>query len=157
KADALLHDNVQEAIRLDGELEGQRRLVRVLADQVGLLRTEADRAEAKRQGKQREALIERLARKLADADAIAVQLQDDVAQVEKRFRQVIELREQVRAAFNVSSSHARAARDAAEGCALSANAMRALLSYELFRVGAKPFLGGTPRLCGRLVCRADYV
>ena len=86
----------------------------------------------------------RFEKKLAQADAEAVELQELIAQAEKKFRKIITLRSDARAAWPIADSHANAAAGTAEGAALSGGAVAKLLQFEFYRVGARPFLGGRP-------------
>jgi hypothetical protein len=141
---ALLADDDAKAAKLDVELENQRRLARGHRDKGKLLELEAENEAAARRMREHEGLVQRFAKKLSDADMIAVELQADVALVEKKFRKIIELREQAREGFAVRTPHAAAAAGAPEGCALAGAAVKTLLAYELYRIGARPFLGGHP-------------
>jgi hypothetical protein len=139
---ALLSDDDAKAARLDVELENQRRLARGFRDKIKLLEVEAEHEAAERRMREHEGLVQRFEKKLNDADAIAVELQADVALVEKKFRKIIALREEARAAFAVRTPHAAAAAGAPDGCALAGGAVKTLLMYELYRVGHRAFLGG---------------
>jgi hypothetical protein len=144
QARLLAGDPAAEIAVLDAEMAGLRDEAGIERDRIALLveavRQEENAAALKRRGD----LINRFAAKLAKADELAAELQEDIAKVEKTFRRIIVLREEARAAFAVQSSHANAAATAIEGCAMSGPAVRALLSYELYRVSARPVLGGTP-------------
>lgn len=94
--------------------------------------------------RRRAELVVRFEKKLAAADTAAGELQDLVAQAETKFRIVIALREEARAAWPLADAHHNAVALTAEGCALSGHAVKVLLSYELYRIGARPFLGGRP-------------
>jgi hypothetical protein len=139
---ALLADDDAKAAKLDAELEAQRRLLRGHRDKIKLLEVEAEHEAAERRVREHEGLVQRFAKKLADADALAAELQADVALVEKKFRRIIALREEARAGFAVRTPHAAAAAGAPEGCALAGAAVKTLLMHELYRIGARPFLGG---------------
>jgi hypothetical protein len=139
---ALLADNDAKAARLDAELENQKRLARGHGDKIRLLEVEAEHEAADRRVREHEGLVQRFAKKLSDADVIAAELQADIALVEKKFRKIIALREEARAGFAVRTPHAAAAAGAPDGCALAGAAVKTLLMYEFYRVGARPFLGG---------------
>ena len=94
--------------------------------------------------KRRADLVVRFEKKLAQADAEAVELQELLAQAEKKFRKIITLRSDARAAWPIGDSHANAVAGTAEGAALSGAAVKRLLSWHLYRIGARPFLGGRP-------------
>jgi hypothetical protein len=141
---ALLADDDPTAAKLYAELETLRGLARGHADKVALLEAEAAREEADAVIKRRADLTVRFEKKLAQADAEAVELKDLIAQAEKKFRKIITLRTDARAAWPIADSHANAAAGTAEGAALSGGAVAKLLQYEFYRVGARPFLGGRP-------------
>ena len=96
---ALLADdtNALDAIeltvsRLQRTAQRQQERLRLLAAQV-----QAD--EAAEIAKRRQALRERFAKKLAEADAAAVELQETVARAVVLFRKIIDIRETARAAW----------------------------------------------------------
>ena len=113
-------------------------------ERLRLLQQQAEQEEQAAVQKRRAALRERFAKKLAEADADAVELQTALAQVVRLYRRIIEVRESARAAWPISDAHHNAAVGAIEGACLSGSAVRALLSYEFYRVSADPFLGGVP-------------
>ena len=141
---ALLADDDPTAAKLYAELETLRGLARGHADKVALLEAEAAREEVEAVAKRRADLIVRFEKKLAQADAEAEELQNLLAQAEKKFRRIIELRTDARAAWPIGNSHTNAAAGTAEGAALSGAAVKRLLSWHLYRIGARPFLGGRP-------------
>ena len=94
--------------------------------------------------KRRADLVVRFEKKLAESDREADELQNLLAQAEKKFRRIIELRTDARAAWPIGDSHANAVAGTAEGAALSGAAVKRLLSWHLYRIGARPFLGGRP-------------
>jgi hypothetical protein len=141
---ALLADDDPTAAKLYAELETLRLSARGYADKVALLEAEAVREEADAVIKRRADLVVRFEKKLAQADAEAVELQELIAQAEKKFRKIITLRSDARAAWPIADSHANAAAGTAEGAALSGGAVAKLLQFEFYRVGARPFLGGRP-------------
>jgi hypothetical protein len=143
---ALLGSDDKAVDALDAELAELRKQAGRHGERIGLLTIQVEREAGERRLRERAGLIERFAKKLNDADAIAVELQDDVARAEKKFRAIISLREEARAAFAVHSSHAQAAAGAPEGCAMAGGAVATLLAFELYRIGYKPFLGGGPHM-----------
>jgi hypothetical protein len=114
------------------------------ADRIRLLEEQARQEEAAAVVKRRADLTVRFEKKLAEADRDADELQTLVAAAEKKFRRIIELRSDARAAWPIADSHANAAAGTAEGAALSGGAVAKLLQFEFYRVGARPFLGGRP-------------
>ena len=114
------------------------------ADRIKLLEEQARQEEAAAVVKRRGDLVVRFEKKLAEADREADELQNLLAQAEKKFRRIIELRTDARAAWPIGDSHANAVAGTAEGAALSGAAVKRLLSWHLYRIGARPFLGGRP-------------
>jgi hypothetical protein len=137
-------DAARDIAKLDSEIADLVQAAQVETDRIALLEAEAAREEDAAIAKRRAALTDRFAAKLAEADALAEQLQGDLAKVEKIFRAIIALREDARAAWPAGDSHTAAVAETAEGCALSGIAVATLLKYELYRIGARPFLGGHP-------------
>ena len=114
------------------------------ADRIRLLEEQARQEEAAAVVKRRGDLVVRFEKKLQMADAKADELQATLAKAEQLFREIITLRTDARAAWPIGDSHANAAAGTAEGAALSGAAVKRLLSWHLYRIGARPFRGGTP-------------
>jgi hypothetical protein len=129
---------------IEGELAGLQKAAVREADRIRLLEEQARQEEAAAIVKRRGDLVVRFEKKLAESDREADELQNLLAQAEKKFRRIIELRTDARAAWPIADSHANAAAGTAEGAALSGGAVAKLLQYEFYRVGARPFLGGRP-------------
>ena len=105
---ALLADDDPTAAKLYAELDTLRGLARGHADKVALLEAEAAREEIEAVAKRRADLVVRFEKKLAQADAEAEELQTLLAAAEKKFRRIIELRSDARAAWPLGNSHANA-------------------------------------------------
>jgi hypothetical protein len=144
RSKAILDEDDTTARKLDAQLEELQRDARIAGERVRLLEAEALREEADAVVKRRAELTVRFEKKLAEADREADELQNLVAAAEKKFRRIIELRSDARAAWPIGDSHANAAAGTAEGAALSGAAVARLLQFEFYRVGARPFLGGRP-------------
>ena len=144
RSKAILDEDDAAARKLDAELEELQREARIATERVRLLEEEAQREEADAVVKRRADLTVRFEKKLAEADREADELQELIAQAEKKFRKIITLRSDARAAWPIADSHANAAAGTAEGAALSGGAVAKLLQFEFYRVGARPFLGGRP-------------
>ena len=129
---------------IEGELAGLQKAAVRQADRIRLLEEQARQEEAAAVVKRRGDLVVRFEKKLAEADREADELQNLLAQAEKKFRRIIELRTDARAAWPIGDSHANAVAGTAEGAALSGAAVKRLLSWHLYRIGARPFLGGRP-------------
>jgi hypothetical protein len=114
------------------------------ADRIKLLEEQARQEEAEAVLKRRKDHVVRFTKKLADAEQVADELQATIEQADKLFRKLIQLREDARAAWWGSTPHEAALSISPDGCALSGIAIKALLMHEIYRVGARPFVGGTP-------------
>jgi hypothetical protein len=135
----------RDIAKIDNEIAILQQAARTEADRINLLEAEAKREAAAAAIKRQGELVNRFERTLAQADALAVDLQDKVLpDLLAKVRQIISLRERARAAFAVNSSSARAAAGSIEGCAMSAPAVMAMLAYEFYRISARPLLGGRP-------------
>jgi hypothetical protein len=133
--DALLRDDDKTAARLDAELEDLRRLSRAQRDKIGLLEAKAEREAAEARVKEKLGLIERIEWKLTERDAAAAELQAAIEGADKAFRKMINLARDVRAAWPW------AAHDLPP-MLIGEAAIVAAVKHELFRVGARPALGG---------------
>jgi hypothetical protein len=133
--DALLRDDDKTAVRLDAEVEELCRLSRAQRDKIGLLDAKAERQAAEARVKEKIGLIERIEKKLGERDAAAAELQATLEQADKAFRKMINLARDVRAAWPW------AAHDLPP-MLLGDAAIVAAVKHELFRVGARPALGG---------------
>jgi hypothetical protein len=129
---------------IEGELAGLQKASVRQADRIRLLEEQVRQEEAAAIVKRRGDLVVRFEKKLAESDREADELQNLLAQAEKKFRRIIELRTDARAAWPIGDSHANAVAGTAEGAALSGAAVKRLLSWHLYRIGCRPFLGGRP-------------
>jgi hypothetical protein len=129
---------------IEVELANLRKAHERQADRIKLLEQEAAREEAEAVAKKRADLVARFEKKLQMADAAADELQVTLAKAEQLFRTIIKHREDARAAWPLGDSHTNAIVGTAEGCALSGAAVKRLLSFHLYKIGARPFLGGRP-------------
>ena len=129
---------------IEGELAGLQKAAVRQADRIRLLEEQARQEEAAAVVKRRGDLVVRFEKKFAEVRREADELQNLLAQAEKKFRRIIELRTDARAAWPIGDLHANAVAGTAEGAALSGAAVKRLLSWHLYRIGARPFLGGRP-------------
>jgi hypothetical protein len=144
RAKAILDEDDVAARKLDAQLEELRRDARIGADRIKLLEEQARQEEADAVLQRRKAHVARFTKKLSDADQVADELQACVEKSDALFRKLITLREDARAAWWGSTPHEAALSISPDGCALSGIAIKALLMHEIYRVGARPFVGGTP-------------
>ena len=143
RAKAILDEDDAAARKLDAQLEELRRDARIGADRIKLLEDQARQEQADAVLQRRKAHVARFTKKLNDADQVADELQATIEQADKLFRKLITLREDARVAWWGSNSHENALAVSPDGAALSGIAVKALLMHEIYRVGARPFVGGT--------------
>jgi hypothetical protein len=127
----------RELLRLDAQIEEAERLARTHRDRVRLLEGRAAQEERERVAVRRRDLIERNAKKLAERDSAGAELQKTLATADAQFRKLIELTTEVAMAWSWEAPQIHAA-------ALSPATIKTLVAHEIFRVGARPFLGGRP-------------
>ena len=143
----LLANDANGLDAIETELAGLQKAAVRQADRIRLLEEQARQEEAAAVVKRRGDLVVRFEKKLAESDREADELQNLLAQAEKKFRRIIELRSDARAAWPIGDSHANAAAGTAEGAALSGAAVKRLLSWHLYRIGSRPFRGRPGRNC----------
>ena len=141
---ALLKDDDDTAAKLLLELEALRAVARGHADKIKLLEGEAENERREAILRNHQALIARFKKTLEDSDADLAEAANLQAQVFKKLTAGIDKRETARAAFSVRSAHARAGAESIDGAAMSAGAVMALFSYELYKISARPLMGGRP-------------
>jgi hypothetical protein len=144
RSQAILDEDDAAARKLDVQLEEAQRDARIAGERIRLLEQEALREEADAVLKRRKEHVARFTKKLSDADQVADELQACVEKSDALFRKLITLREDARVAWWGSNSHENALAVSPDGAALSGIAIKALLMHEIYRVGARPFVGGTP-------------
>ena len=140
----LLGDDDKRAAKLFAELESLRAVAAGHADKIKLLEAEVERERAANVVRRHKVLIDRFQKTLGEADEAAAKAAEHFAAGWEAISKAIDLRERARAAFAVRSSHARAAAEAVDGAALGAAAVIVLLEHYLYRLSAKPLLGGVP-------------
>ena len=141
---ALLADDTNALDAIELTVSRLQRTAGRQQERLRLLQAQVQADEADAVNKRRAALRERFAKKLAEADQAAVELQETVARAVVLYRKIIDIRETARAAWPISDSHLNAAVGALEGAALSGSAVKALLSYEFYRQSADPYQFGVP-------------
>jgi hypothetical protein len=146
KSRLLAGDHANALARLDQEIASLRHVRTVESDRIEVLQSEREREEAEERAQKRDSLTKEFEAILARSDAAGEELQSAVARVEEKFREVIRLREAARAMWPIGDSHTNAVAETAEGAALSAPAVKALLQFEMYRVGARVYQGGAPNL-----------
>jgi hypothetical protein len=114
------------------------------AARVKLFEQQVEQEQAAAALARRKEHVERFQKKLADADKVADELQACIENADKLFRKLITLREDARVSWWGTSAHENALSVSPDGAALSGIAVKALLMHEIYRVGARPFVGGSP-------------
>jgi hypothetical protein len=114
------------------------------AARVKLFEQQVEQAQAAAALARRQEHVERFQKKLADADKVADELQGTIEKADALFRKIITLREDARVSWWGTTSHENALSVSPDGAALSGIAVKALLMHEIYRVGARPFVGGSP-------------
>jgi hypothetical protein len=136
-------DTASAINRIDDEITALKRAERTERDRITLLTKQAEREEREGIARRRAATIARVETKLAEADALADELQAGILKNDQLFRRIVRIREDCRPVFSLGDSHINASINNHEGAALSAPAIVLLLRHDLYRVGARPFAGGT--------------
>jgi hypothetical protein len=145
RRDKLLLDGDEKALdAIEAEVANLQKAHERQVDRIRLLEAEAEREQADATLKRRQEHVARFTKKLADADQVADQLQATIEQADKLFRKLIELREDARVSWWGSTPHENALAVSPDGAALSGIAVKALVMHEIYRVGARPFVGGSP-------------
>jgi hypothetical protein len=143
RAKAILDEDDVGARKLDAQLEELRRDARIGADRIKLLEEQARQEEVEAVLKRRKDHVARFTKKLSDADQVADELQACIEQADRLFRRLIGLRQDAHAAWWGDTPHENALGVSLDGAALSGIAMKERLMHEIYRVGARPFVGGT--------------
>jgi len=122
--------------KLDAEIKRLEIMAGRLQERITLLQAEAERAEAERRAKEKQALIEKLDNKLIDERrAAAEQIRDGIAAADAGFRKLLNIARDVQAAWPWQAHDL-------PPCLLAPGAIIAAIQHELYRVGARPLLHG---------------
>jgi hypothetical protein len=140
----LLSGDERELDRVEAEIANLQRQHERQVGRIRLLEQQVEQEEADAVLRRRKDHVAQFTKKLADADQVADELQACIEQSDKLYRRLIQLREDARVAYWGSTPHENALGVSPDGAALSGIACKALLMHELYRVGARPFVGGTP-------------
>jgi hypothetical protein len=132
---ALLADDDRTAVKLAGQADELRRLAHGHEDKIKLLEVEAEREANERRVREKEGLILRIEKKLAERDAAAAELQAAIEAADRAFRKMITLARDCRAAWPWAPSDL-------PPLLLGEAAIVAAVKHDLFRAGARPLLGG---------------
>lgn len=132
---ALLADDDVAALKLAAEIDLQEQAARVASDKIELLKVEAEREAAERRAKERIRLIERIESRLAERDKVGAELQEILAKADKLFRELFRIAGEVSAAWPWSYHNI-------PPTILGKSAIIAAVEHEIYRIGARPVLGG---------------
>jgi hypothetical protein len=141
RARLLAGDDAPAIDRLDDELARLQRQASTERDRIKLLIAQAEEEERKAIAKRKAATIARVEKKLADADAMADELQAAVAKADEFLRKIVKARGELLPVL-MGDAHVNAAALSADGCALAPAAIVQLLKYEIYRTGARPISTG---------------
>jgi hypothetical protein len=137
-------DAAAAVAKVEDEIAAAQRAARTETDRIALLITALAAEEQEALAKRRAHLRDRFAKRMAEADVVADDVQKTVALLVQQFRRLVTLRETARAAWPLADSSSNAAAGAHDGAALSGAAVKFLLAAEFFRQSADPFMGGAP-------------
>ena len=109
-----------------------------------LLQAQVASEEREAVARRRAETIARVEKKLAEADAIAAELEADLINDDRKLRRIIQLREECMPVFALGDAHINASVGSPDGAVLTAPAIVTLLRYALYKIGARPYAGGVP-------------
>ena len=144
EARLLAGDAAGAITRIDDEIATLRRAEQTERDRITLLNKEAEHQEKLAIARRRAGMIDRVEKKLAAADALADELQAAIGQCDALLRKIVKARSELLPVMQLGDAHVNAAVLNPDGCALAPGAIVALLKFEIYRQGARPFVGGTP-------------
>jgi hypothetical protein len=124
-----------ELDRLDGEIKRLEVIASRHRERIALLEGEAREAEAERRTKEKATLIDRLEKMLGDRRAAALEISEGIAKADAGLRRLINLARDVQAAWPWSGYDL-------QPCLLAPSAIVTAVTHELYRIGARPLLGG---------------
>jgi hypothetical protein len=128
-------ENADAIAVIDADLSKLQHKAKTERDRIALLEAEAEKQAGEKRAKEREGLIARIEKKLADRDAAGAELQAAITQCDKAFRKIVELGREIDAAWPWPSSDRIPA-------LFPPGAVRRAVAHELFRQGARPRLFG---------------
>ncbi|MFO1099738.1 MAG: hypothetical protein U1E81_16095 [Xanthobacteraceae bacterium] len=132
---ALLADNDVEALKLAADIDLRAQAVRGITDKIELLKAEAEKEAAERRARERAALIARIEAKLKQRDEVGAELGETIAKADALFRRLFDIAKEVRSAWPWQHYEI-------PPILLGEPAIVRAVECELYRVGARPALGG---------------
>jgi len=132
---ALLRDDNGAAVQFGIEASNLKLVARAEEDRIALLRERAEREAAERRTREREGQVRRIEKKLGERDSVGRELGDAIAAADRAFRKLIDIGAEVQALWSWPPSDVPA-------ILLSPAAIARALSGELYRIGARPRVGG---------------
>jgi|RhiMetdeSRZDD1v2_1073273.scaffolds.fasta_scaffold724841_1 hypothetical protein len=127
--------NNGELDKLDAEIQRLELLASRHAERIKLLEAEAAEAEAQRQVREKEQLIERIEKKANAREAATREIAEGIAKADAGLRKLLETARDLQAAWPWSAHDLPA-------ILVSPSAITVAIQHELFRIGARPLLGG---------------
>jgi hypothetical protein len=124
-----------ELDKLDAEIQRLELLASRHAERIKLLEAEAAEAEAQRRVKEKEALIERIEKKANAREAAALEIAEGIAKADAGLRKLLETARDLQAGWGWQAHDLPA-------ILVSPSAIVTAIQHELFRLGARPLLGG---------------
>jgi len=121
--------------KLDGELRRLETLAARQAERIALLEAEATEAEAQRRVKEKEALIKRIEKKANARQAAALEIAEGITKADAGLRKLLDTARDLQAAWPWQAHDLPA-------CLLAPSAIVTAIQHEIFRIGARPLLGG---------------
>jgi hypothetical protein len=132
---ALLSDRDDEAVRLAGEIDQHRRLADGHAEKIRLLIGEAEEEANAARVKERLAHIERVEKLCAERDAAGRELAEKIPVINGLYRKLLDLGRRIDAGWPWPTGDR-------QSIAILPEHITAAVSHELFRLTARPRLGG---------------
>ena len=99
------------------------------------LKAQAEKEANERRVREREGLIKKIEKRLAERDSAGAELADAIAAADRAFRKLIDIGVEVQAAWSWPASDVPA-------ILASHSAISAALSHEIYRIGGRPMVGG---------------
>jgi hypothetical protein len=132
---ALLADDNAAAIDFGIETANLKLSARAYEDKIRLLQQAAAEQERSRREREREGVIKRIEDKLEQRNQAGAELADAVAAADRAFRKLIDVGFEVQSLWSWPPSDLPA-------CLFSHAAITHALTHEMYRIGARPMLGG---------------
>jgi hypothetical protein len=127
--------DANELDKFDTEIKRLEIIASRHMERIALIEASEREAEAERQNREKASLVDRLEKKLAERHEVAVQISAAIKSIDGGLRRLIDIARDTQAARPWQGS------DLAP-CLLGPSAIVTAIEHELYRVGARPVLGG---------------